>query len=78
DGHRGFSVGLIETCGVSTELVKANKLLKDVLQAHETAEERFFYFPLMADDNGVDLSRHPISEHNEMDEMMEELHATEM
>ncbi len=29
-------------------------------------------------DNGVDLSRHAISEHHEMDEMMEELDETEM
>ncbi|WP_122551806.1 hemerythrin domain-containing protein, partial [Pseudomonas viridiflava] len=48
------------------------------LQAHETAEERFFYIPLMEHDNGIDLSRHAISEHHEMDEMMEELDETEM
>ena len=48
------------------------------MQAHETAEERHFYIPLMAFDNGVDLSRHAIAEHHEMDEMMEELDETEM
>jgi len=29
-------------------------------------------------DNGVDLSRHAISEHHEMDELMEELDETDM
>ncbi|KPC55597.1 hemerythrin domain-containing protein [Pseudomonas syringae pv. tagetis] len=78
DRQRGYADALIQTSGDSTEREKAYKQLKDELQAHETAEERFFYIPLMAHDNGVDLSRHAISEHHEMDEMMEELDETEM
>ncbi|RMQ42403.1 hypothetical protein ALP86_02456 [Pseudomonas amygdali pv. mori] len=78
DRQRGCADALIQTSGDSVEREKAYKQLKDELQAHETAEERFFYIPLMAHDNGVDLSRHAISEHHEMDEMMEELDETEM
>ncbi|BCS44658.1 hemerythrin [Pseudomonas amygdali pv. tabaci str. ATCC 11528] len=78
DRQRGYADALIQTSGDSVEREKAYKQLKDELQAHETAEERFFYIPLMAHDNGVDLSRHAISEHHEMDEMMEELDETEM
>ncbi|UPT39469.1 hemerythrin domain-containing protein [Pseudomonas amygdali] len=78
DRQRGYADALIQTSGDSVEREKAYKQLKDELQAHETAEERFFYIPLMAHDNGVDLSRHAISEHHEMDEMMEELNETEM
>jgi hypothetical protein len=47
--------------------------LKRELAAHETAEERCFYVPLMQHDEGMDLSRHAIAEHHEMDEMVEEL-----
>jgi hypothetical protein len=47
--------------------------LKAELAAHETAEERCFYLPLMQHDASVDLSRHAIAEHHEMDEMVEHL-----
>src|SRR5215213_4391716 len=47
--------------------------LKAELAAHETAEERMFYVPLIAHDETVDAARHGIAEHHEMDEMIEEL-----
>ncbi|WP_341523883.1 hemerythrin domain-containing protein [Pseudomonas sp. G.S.17] len=78
DRQRGYAENLVRTSGDNQERVDAYKQLKAELQAHETAEERFFYIPLMAHDNGVDLSRHAISEHHAMDELMEELDETEM
>jgi hypothetical protein len=78
DRQRAYARALIQTSGDTPERVEAYKQLKSELQAHETAEERHFYIPLMEFDNGVDLSRHGISEHHEMDEMMEELDETEM
>ncbi|MDD1965856.1 hemerythrin domain-containing protein [Pseudomonas putida] len=78
DRQRGYADALIQTHGESEARVEAYKQLKAELQAHETAEERFFYVPLMKFDNGVDLSRHAISEHHEMDELMEELDETDM
>lgn len=78
DRQRTYAKALIKTSGDTAERVEAYKQLKSELQAHETAEERHFYIPLMAFDNGVDLSRHAISEHHEMDEMMEELDETQM
>lgn len=51
--------------------------LKRELAAHETAEERCFYVPLMQHDEGMDLSRHAIAEHHEMDEMVEALEKTD-
>ena len=47
--------------------------LKRELTAHETAEERCFYVPLFEHDQSVDVSRHAIAEHHEMDEMVEHL-----
>nr|WP_256353408.1 hemerythrin domain-containing protein [Pseudomonas sp. PDM30] len=76
--QRTYAKALIHTSGDSPERVEAYKQLKSELQAHATAEERHFYIPLMELDNGVDLSRHGIAEHHEMDEMMEELDDTEM
>ncbi|MGE8187495.1 hemerythrin domain-containing protein [Pseudomonas sp. NPDC086278] len=78
DRQRSYADALVKTSGDTPERVEAYKQLKSELQAHETAEERHFYIPLMEFDNGVDLSRHAISEHHEMDEMMEELDETEM
>ncbi|MCQ2996512.1 hemerythrin domain-containing protein [Pseudomonas syringae] len=78
DRQRNYADILVKTSGDNAERVEAYKQLKAELQAHETAEERFFYIPLMEHDNGVDLSRHAISEHHEMDEMMETLDDTEM
>ncbi|MGB6210153.1 hemerythrin domain-containing protein [Pseudomonas mandelii] len=78
DRQRTYAKALIKTNGDTPERVEVYKQLKSELQAHETAEERHFYIPLMAFDNGVDLSRHAISEHHEMDEMMEELDETQM
>ena len=47
--------------------------LKLELQAHAAAEERHLYIPVMQHDDGLELSRHAITEHHEMDEMMETL-----
>ncbi|WP_223503291.1 hemerythrin domain-containing protein [Pseudomonas sp. BF-R-24] len=76
--QRTYAKALIHTSGDTPERVEAYKQLKSELQAHATAEERHFYIPLMEVDNGIDLSRHGIAEHHEMDEMMEELDDTEM
>lgn len=44
--------------------------LKNELEAHAAAEERHLYVPVMAFDEGLELSRHAIAEHHEMDEMI--------
>lgn len=44
--------------------------LKLELRAHEAAEERHLYVPVMQHDEGLDLSRHAITEHHEIDEML--------
>lgn len=71
--QRDYARALIATHGDTLEREEAYERLKAELQAHETAEERHFYIPLMKMDGGVDLSRHAIAEHHEMDEMIEQL-----
>ena len=50
DRQRGYADALIKTSGDTPERAEAYKQLKAELQAHETAEERHFYIPLMAFD----------------------------
>ena len=64
---------LIETRGDTPERQTLFEQLKAELLAHELAEERHFYIPLMEHDAGIDLSRHAIAEHHELDEMVESL-----
>ena len=45
------------------------------LAAHAAAEERFLYVPMLMSDAGLDASRHALSEHHEIDELVEELQA---
>ena len=78
DKQREYVDAVLRTSGDTQERVAAYRQLKEELYAHETAEERYFYIPLMAHENGVDLSRHAIAEHHEMDELVEKLDETEM
>ncbi|ART62413.1 hemerythrin domain-containing protein [Kushneria marisflavi] len=68
---------LVKTHGDSDGREELFQRVKAALQTHETAEERFFYRPLMAYDNGVEKSRHGIAEHHEMDEVIEQMESTD-
>lgn len=78
DRQRQYVDAVLLTRGDTPERKAAYEQLKEELYAHETAEERHFYIPLMAHENGVDLSRHAIAEHHEMDELLEKLDETDM
>lgn len=73
DTQRALSARLLSSLADSPERQKIFTELKRELLAHETAEERCFYVPLFAHDVTVDASRHAISEHHQMDEMVEDL-----
>ena len=47
--------------------------LRHELEAHEAAEERFLYAPMLMDDLGLVSTRHALHEHHEIDELVEEL-----
>jgi hypothetical protein len=47
--------------------------LKVELVAHAAAEERFLYVPLLMTDGGLDVSRHALHEHHEIDELLDDL-----
>lgn len=44
--------------------------LKVELMAHAAAEERFLYVPLLMDDGGLDVTRHALHEHHDVDELL--------
>ena len=78
DRQRRYVDAVLRTSGDTDERRAVYKQLKEELYAHETAEERHFYIPLMAYENGVDLSRRAIAEHHEMDELLEKLDGIDM
>ncbi|WP_313913539.1 hemerythrin domain-containing protein [Tahibacter sp.] len=53
------------------------KQLRVELAAHEAAEERYLYVPMLMDDMGLSASRHALHEHHELDELVEDLQVTD-
>lgn len=47
--------------------------LRIELAAHEAAEERHLYVPMLMHDMGLNASRHALHEHHEIDELIEKL-----
>ena len=47
--------------------------LRIELAAHEAAEERFLYVPMLMDDRGLHSSRDALADHHKMDDLVEEL-----
>lgn len=69
---------LTETSGDTGARREYWQELKTQLEGHAVAEERHFYSPLLEHDEAVDLSRHGIAEHHEIDELLEKLNDTDM
>ncbi|BBL21844.1 hemerythrin domain-containing protein [Acinetobacter radioresistens] len=76
--QRDLADQLLKTHGDSPERRSVFQALKNELFAHEVAEDRFFYIPLMMTDSGLGITRHALAEHHEMDEMVEELTELDM
>jgi hypothetical protein len=69
--QRSIARRLLSDIGEREQRTRDFEQLKAELSAHETAEERAFYIPLMEHDEAVEAARHGIAEHHEMDEMVE-------
>ncbi len=57
----------------SSERLELFRQARVELGAHEAAEERFLYVPMMMHDLGLEASRHALHEHHQIDELVEEL-----
>ena len=69
---------LVETTGDSASRRDFYIDLKFQLKQHSIAEERHFYMPLMELDTTIELARHAIAEHHDIDEFIAKLEATDM
>lgn len=76
--QRELSEKLIQTSGNTVERRELFELLKNELFAHAVGEDRYFYIPLMMTDSGLNMTRHALSEHHEIDELLEQLTETDM
>ena len=65
--QRHLSALLLKTHGDTAERHTLFQALKGELAVHALAEDRHFYIPLMQHDAGIDLSRHAIAEHHQID-----------
>jgi hemerythrin superfamily protein len=78
DKQRKLLELLLETTGEEQERKQYYQQLKLQLEQHAAAEERYFYNPLIKDNHTIEMSRHGIAEHHEIDELIETLEQTEM
>lgn len=78
DVQRELAEKLVQTSGATEERQELFEKLKNELFAHAVAEDRYFYIPLMMTDSGLNISRHALAEHHEMDELLEQLTETEL
>ncbi|SJN59215.1 hemerythrin domain-containing protein [Vibrio ruber] len=68
---------LMETSGDSPVRKEFYDNLKQELEQHAAAEERYFYAPLIESDKTIDLSRHGIAEHHAIDKMIAQIDETD-
>lgn len=76
--HRGLLGAIEETSGDSPERRRLWDTFYHEIKSHSAAEEETFYSKLMETPEGQDDARHSVSEHKEMDDLMEELNDTDM
>ena len=69
---------LLRTEGESNDRKSVWEKLKVELMAHEKAEERTFYNPMIEHDKSQEHARHSIAEHHDIDEMIEKIDDTDM
>ena len=74
--QRALAEQLVQTSGDSPERRDLFDRLKNELFAHAVGEDRYFYIPLMMTDSGLNITRHALAEHHEMDELLEQLTET--
>ena len=73
DTHRDLLNTLADTSGDSEERQKAWDSFYHDVKSHAAAEEETFYSKLISKTWGQDAARHSVSEHKELDDLMEEL-----
>ena len=75
--QRSLLEELQNTSGDTAERRKLWGELQGELQNHAAAEERYFYRPMMEHDESMARARHSVHEHQEIDEKIEEIRASD-
>lgn len=78
DEHRALLSTLEDTSGDSTERQNAWKSFYEDVKSHAAAEEETFYSKLISKTWGQDAARHSVHEHQQLDDLMEELNDMDM
>ena len=78
DTHRDMLERIAETSGDSPERREAWDAFYHDVKSHAAAEEETFYSKLISETWGQDAARHSVHEHQQLDDIMEELHAGDM
>ena len=73
DTHRELLANLAETSGDSSDRRKLWRTFYYDVGAHAAAEEEACYAPLMEASKGQPKARHSVSEHHELDEMIQDI-----
>lgn len=78
DKHRDLLARISETHGESDERQNLFTELTKELKGHAAAEEQALYSTMMRKPPTTDDTRHSVAEHHEIDEMLNDLAATDM
>lgn len=78
DHHRALLNELEDTSGDTTKRQNAWKTFYEDVKSHAAAEEETFYSKLISKTWGQDAARHSVHEHQQLDDLMEELNEIEM
>ena len=78
EDHRALLNTIAETQGDSEERRSAWQKFYEDVKSHAAAEEETFYSKLISETWGQDHARHSVHEHQQLDDLMEELREMDM
>ena len=78
DNHRELLNKIVDTSGDSAERREAWDAFYHDVKSHAAAEEETFYSKLISETWGQDAARHSVHEHQQLDDLMEELNEMDM
>lgn len=78
DNHRNWLATIADTSGDSETRRDAWEKFYEDVKSHAAAEEETFYSKLLSKTWGQDSARHSVHEHQQLDDLMEELNETDM
>lgn len=78
DTHRALLDTILDTQGDSQERRDAWQQFYQDVKSHAAAEEETFYSKLISETWGQDHARHSVHEHQQLDDLMEELREMDM